>query len=208
MIEDTELTIQEAKELIDSTNVVKSRNIVAEVENDTLDTIKNGEEFKQTTTALYHKKSLADYRKKELEIENVELKNKYDEYVLKKNKELLDYQIKYEKGLVKETARANIQVQKLDIALKRYGYLYPLLDENGVAKTDYNNNVIVDMSKFTPNKLNNRFKEFETNYSKLNKTTRKAIWATLKTVLILGTITISGYLLYVLAKWLMPLIAV
>lgn len=179
----------------------KSLNIVQEQKETTLNEIKESDEFKEAAKQLYQKSVQEDFKAEAIKIRNHELQNEYDLYALDKKKELLDLQVKYEKGLVKEQVKAEIQQQKIATALKRYGYLTPLFDENGNAIKDEKGNVVVDMQKFTPNKMSNRFKELEYNYNNMSKTARKIIWTSLKTLIFTGVIFFAGWVIY---KFLIP----
>lgn len=179
----------------------KPTSIVEQAREKTMQEIAASEDFKQATSKLYQKEVEADFTEKTIAIKNKELQNEYDRYALDKKKELLDMQVKYEKGLVKEQVKAKIQQEKIAIALKRYGYLTPLFDDNGNAIKDSDGNVVVDMQKFTPNKVSNRFKELEYNYNNMSKTARKIIWTTIKTVIFTGVIALAGWLIY---KFVIP----
>lgn len=185
---------------------VEQRNIVKEIENSTLDNIKDSEDFKKQANNLYMQKSLADFESEALVIKNQELDNEYEKYKLEKKKELLNRKIKFEKSLIKERVKAEIKEEKRKIALKRYGYLTPLLNEKGEVIRDEQGNIQIDYSKFTPNKFSNVIKEFEYNYNNLNKSTRKLIWGTIKTILLIGAISLVGYLIYLGGSWLFPLL--
>lgn len=82
----------------------------------------------------------------------------------------------------------------------------PLLNEKGEVIRDEQGNIQIDYSKFTPNKFSNVIKEFEYNYNNLNKSTRKLIWGTIKTILLIGAISLVGYLIYLGGSWLFPLL--
>lgn len=181
----------------------KTDSIVDEARQPVMQQIANSEEFKRETQKLYHKEVAVDFAEKTIKLADRELNNQYEQYALSKKKELLDLRVKYEKGLIKEQVKAQVQQQKIDIALKRYGYLTPLYDENNEAVKDKDGNVVVDMSKFTPNKPSNRFKELEFNYRNMSQTARKIIWTTIKTVVIVGLIALGGWLIY---KYLIPLL--
>lgn len=181
----------------------KTDSIVDEARQPVMQQIANSEEFKRETQKLYHKEVEVDFAEKTIKLADRELNNQYEQYALSKKKELLDSRVKYEKGLIKEQVKAQVQQQKIDIALKRYGYLTPLYDENNEVVKDKDGNVVVDMSKFTPNKPSNRFKELEFNYRNMSQTARKIIWTTIKTVVIVGLIALGGWLIY---KYLIPLL--
>lgn len=181
----------------------KTDSIVDEARQPVMQQIANSEEFKRETQKLYHKEVAVDFAEKTIKLADRELNNQYEQYALSKKKELLDSRVKYEKGLIKEQVKAQVQQQKIDIALKRYGYLTPLYDENNEVVKDKDGNVVVDMSKFTPNKPSNRFKELEFNYRNMSQTARKIIWTTIKTVVIVGLIALGGWLIY---KYLIPLL--
>lgn len=181
----------------------KTDSIVDEARQPVMQQIANSEEFKRETQKLYHKEVAVDFAEKTIKLADRELNNQYEQYALSKKKELLDLRVKYEKGLIKEQVKAQVQQQKIDIALKRYGYLTPLYDENNEVVKDKDGNVVVDMSKFTPNKPSNRFKELEFNYRNMSQTARKIIWTTIKTVVIVGLIALCGWLIY---KYLIPLL--
>lgn len=181
----------------------KTDSIVDEARQPVMQQIANSEEFKRETQKLYHKEVAVDFAEKTIKLADRELNNQYEQYALSKKKELLDLRVKYEKGLIKEQVKAQVQQQKIDIALKRYGYLTPLYDENNEVVKDKDGNVVVDMSKFTPNKPSNRFKELEFNYRNMSQTARKIIWTTIKTVVIVGLIALGGWLIY---KYLIPLL--
>lgn len=175
---------------------IKPQNIVAEQRGEALQAIKESEDFKKAAKQLYEKSVQEDFRAEALKIKDKELQNEYDRYALDKKKELLDLQVKHEKGLIKEQVKAEIQQQKIKTAIKRYGYLTPLLDDEGNAVKDEDGNVAVDMQKFTPNKLSNRFKELEFNYRNMSETARKILWTTIKTVVISGGIGLLCWLVY------------
>lgn len=65
---------------------VEQRNIVKEIENSTLDNIKDSEDFKKQANNLYMQKSLADFESEALVIKNQELDNEYEKYKLEKKK--------------------------------------------------------------------------------------------------------------------------
>lgn len=183
-----------------------TRNIVKEIKDTTLDSIKESAEFKEQVNNLYMQKSIADFESETLVIKNQEFDNDFEKYKLEKKKELLNRKIKFEKSLIKEKVKAEIKEEKRKIAIKRYGYLTPLFDKDNNIVRDEKGDIKVDYSKFTPNKFSNVIKEFEYNYNNLNKTTRKIIWGTIKTVLLISAISLVGYLLYLGGSWLFPLL--
>ena len=195
--------VEEEKNNNNQVATPKTNSIVDEARQPVMQQIANSEEFKRETQKLYHKEVEVDFAEKTIQLADRELNNQYEQYALSKKKELLDLRVKYEKGLIKEQVKAQVQQQKIDIALKRYGYLTPLYDENNEVVKDKDGNVVVDMSKFTPNKPSNRFKELEFNYRNMSQTARKIIWTTIKTVVIIGLIALCGWLIY---KYLIPLL--
>lgn len=198
-----------AKELAvveQSTQPPQERNIVKESEQQCLNDISQSEDFKKATTGLYEQKAKTQLTAEAIKIKSQELQNEYDTYALDKKKQLLDEQVKADKLLLKEQMKAEVMQKKIEIALKRYGYLTPLLNENGEIMRDEDGNILVDMSKFTPNKMSNRFKEFEHNWANMNKSARKIITTSIKTILILGAITLGCFILYKLGAWVLPVL--
>lgn len=199
--EQTENALQVQETQHTQISVQPDRNIVEEAQNSALEEIANSEEFKKNSNALYSEKVKADFEEKAIEIKSKALQNEYDAYALTKKKQLLDKRVKYEKNLIKEQVKADVQQQKIANAKRRYGYLTPLLDENGAPIKDENGEIQVDMSKFTPNKASNRFKEWEHNYNNMSKTARKAITTTSKTVIFLGLISLA---IWAVVKFVVP----
>lgn len=205
-MEDIRELAEEMALQISNNKALQERNIVKESEQQRLDDISQSEDFNKATTELYNQKVKTQLTAEAIKIKSQELQNEYDRYALEKKKQLLDEQVKADKLLLKEQMKAEVMQKKIDIALKRYGYLTPLLNENGEIMRDDDGNILVDMSKFTPNKMSNRFKEFEHNWANMNKSARKIITASVKTILILGAIALGCFVVYKIGAWILPML--
>lgn len=205
-MEDIRELAEEMALQISNNKALQERNIVKESEQQRLDDISQSEDFNKATTELYNQKVKTQLTAEAIKIKSQELQNEYDRYALEKKKQLLDEQVKADKLLLKEQMKAEVMQKKIDIALKRYGYLTPLLNENGEIMRDDDGNILVDMSKFTPNKMSNRFKEFEHNWANMNKSARKIITASVKTILILGAIALGCFVVYKISAWILPML--
>lgn len=205
-MEDIKELAEEMALQISNNKALQERNIVKESEQQRLDDISQSEDFNKATTELYNQKVKTQLTAEAIKIKSQELQNEYDRYALEKKKQLLDEQVKADKLLLKEQMKAEVMQKKINIALKRYGYLTPLLNENGEIMRDDDGNILVDMSKFTPNKMSNRFKEFEHNWANMNKSARKIITASVKTILILGAIALGCFVVYKIGAWILPML--
>lgn len=205
-MEDIKKIAEEMALQISNSKALQERNIVKESEQQCLTDISQSEDFKKATTGLYEQKAKTQLTAEAIKIKSQELQNEYDTYALDKKKQLLDEQVKADKLLLKEQMKAEVMQKKIEIALKRYGYLTPLLNENGEIMRDEDGNILVDMSKFTPNKMSNRFKEFEHNWANMNKSARKIITASVKTILILGAIALGCFVVYKIGAWILPML--
>lgn len=205
-MEDIKKIAEEMALQISNSKALQERNIVKESEQQCLTDISQSEDFKKATTGLYEQKAKTQLTAEAIKIKSQELQNEYDTYALDKKKQLLDEQVKADKLLLKEQMKAEVMQKKIEIALKRYGYLTPLLNENGEIMRDDDGNILVDMSKFTPNKMSNRFKEFEHNWANMNKSARKIITASVKTILILGAIALGCFVVYKIGAWILPML--
>lgn len=205
-MEDIKEIAEEMALQISKSKALQERNIVKESEQQCLTDISQSEDFKKATTGLYEQKAKTQLTAEAIKIKSQELQNEYDTYALDKKKQLLDEQVKADKLLLKEQMKAEVMQKKIEIALKRYGYLTPLLNENGEIMRDDDGNILVDMSKFTPNKMSNRFKEFEHNWANMNKSARKIITASVKTILILGAIALGCFVVYKIGAWILPML--
>lgn len=200
-MEDNTISEQELKVISNNETVVDDyaamfnptpieRNVVSEVKGQILDNIKESDDFLKAAEKLFNEKTKADFGKEALVIQDQQLSNDYEKYVLTKKKQLLDLRTKKEKKLIVEQVSAEIQEQKIINAKRRYGYLTQVVNDDGSLKLDNDGNPIIDMSKFTPNKASNKFKEMEHNYKNMSKTFQKVIATTAKTLLILGIVSI------------------
>lgn len=137
-----------------------------------------------------HAKEIANIlHKKDLEIKDEELNRQWEEYLLRKKKEEIDYRVKQEKGLTKQRVLADIKQTKREIAIKRYGHLYKK-DENG------------DPIDFTVSTFINKYEEVARWYKSLTDNTRRIINTTVKFIF---RISLTGglvYLAYRVLQWL------
>ena len=163
----------------------QATNIVQEQQQKDIDNFKDTEDFKKASRELAERKVLGEFKKEALAVLDGDLKNQYQEYVLKKEKERLDYIMENEKPLIKEKAKADLMEQKIKIAEQRYGYLYQRVI---VEDIDDKGNKIqkVVYKDFTPSKFLNVLKELASKYKNLSQTTRSAILTTLKIIFGVG----------------------
>ena len=173
----------------------QATNIVKEQQQKDIDNYKDSEDFKKASRDLAERKVLGEFKKEALAVLDGDLKNQYQEYVLKKEKERLDYIMENEKPLIKEKAKADLMEQKIKIAEQRYGYLYQRVivkdiddDGNEISKVVYKD--------FTPSKFLNTLKEIASKYKNLSQTTRSAIWTTLKVIFGVGMAVLVVWLGY------------
>lgn len=124
-------------------------------------------EFQKASKTTHAKEVANILLRKDLEIQDEELNRQWDEYLLEKKKEELDYRVKQEKGLTKQTVKADIKQKKREIAQKRYAHLY---------KKDANGELI----DFTVSGFINRYKEFTNWYKSLTDNTQRLINSTFK----------------------------
>lgn len=172
--------------------------------------ISENEAFRKASLETNTREVTAELQAKVNEIQDKELQNEYQAYLLKKKKEELDYRVKREKDIIKQDVKAQVFNKKYSIAKQRYGYLYnptwqDKLDENGKPMKNENGEPIrelVPSKDFTSNGFLNKMREFEHYYENLSVTARKAIWTALKTVLIIGAIALGGFLLWKLVAFI------
>lgn len=172
--------------------------------------ISENEEFRRASLETHTREVSAELQSKANEIQDKELQNEYQAYLLKKKKEELDYRVRREKDIIKQDVKAQVFQKKYSIAKQRYGYLYnptwqDKLDENGKPMKNENGEPIrelVPSKDFTSNSFLNKMREFEHYYENLSVTARKAIWTALKTVLIIGGIALGGFLLWKLVAFI------
>lgn len=157
--------------------------------------LKDSDEFKNASKQLAEKKLLTEFESEALKVLGQENRNQLEKYMLKKEKERLDYITEKEKPLIKEKAKAELMEQKRKIAIQRYGYLYKKvvvedINENGekIQKVEYKD--------FTASKPLNIIREFAFKYNNLSETAKKFIWTTLKVVIIVGLIALGLFVGY------------
>ena len=186
----------EDKENLVPTTTISDDSIIEEQHKKNLAAIAQNEEFKRASMTNDMRAVGAKLQKAENDTWDAELANEYKRYELNKRKEALDYKTKLEKNITKEQVKAEVANKKYDVALARYGYLYkpqvkqildengePILDENGKPMTK-----VIPAKDFTPNKFINKTKELVNFYDNLSSQVKKAIWVSLKLVLVAGGI--------------------
>lgn len=166
-------------------------DIVTKQRKKDLEAIAQNEQFQKQSLDINMRDVGAQLLQRQNEIEDKELRNELDRYRLKKEKEKLDYRTKKEKNIVREEVKADVFEKKLEVAEKRYGYLYE--KENDETKS-------MKYKNFTINKFVNRTKEFSNWYKSLSAEVRKIIWTTVKTFLIVGGIALGLYVMYELIR--------
>ena len=193
MREEVKQAIEQEKELMVKETKNAAVNIVEEQQMEDIKSFKDSSDFKSASKQLAERKVLSEFKKEALEVLSAENKNQLQEYLLKKEKERLDYIMEKEKPLIREKAKADLMEQRKKIAEQRYGYLYKReivddIDENGnkIQKVQYKD--------FTSSKFLNTLKELATKYNNLSDTTKKSIWTTFKTILIIGVIVLVCYI--------------
>lgn len=172
-----------------------AEDVIDERHNADLQTLQNDADFKKLSMNIALRELRAKLEKNALDVLNEEQKNQLSAYVLKKEKERLDYRVKYERNIDREEVKAEVYRRKLEMAKKRYGHLYQqelveTTDENGQKTTE------IRYKNFTTSKWINRYKEFVEWYNNLAKTTQKAILTTAKLLLIVLGVGICGHIIY------------
>lgn len=167
-----------------------------------LEAIARNKAFQEQSLGINMRGVGAELRSEEVRIENKELQNELEAYILKKKKEELDYRAKQEKDIVRQEVKAEVFKKKYEIAKQRYGYLYKSTWEEKLDEDGNTIKVEVPSKDFTPNKTINKFKEIAHYYNNLSKTAQKVIWTTVKLVLVLGGVALGGWLLFEVIKYI------
>lgn len=193
MRDEVKEAIEKEKQLMVKETDNAACNIVEKQQIQDIESFKESNEFKDASKQLAERKVLSEFKKEALAVLSTENENQLQEYILKKEKERLDYIMDKEKPLIREKAKADLMEQRKKIAEQRYGYLYKReivddIDENG------NKIQRVQYKDFTSSKFLNTLKELATKYNNLSDTTKKVIWTTFKTVLIIGAIALVCYI--------------
>lgn len=200
----------EQEEKLPANSTISRDSIIESQREKNLRAISKNEDFQKASLMNDMRAVGAKLQEEENETWQHELENEYKQYELKKYKETLDYKTKKEKHIVKEKVKAEVAKQKYDIALARYGYLYKpqlkqICDDNGNPVLDKDGNpvtTVIPAKDFTPNKFINKTKELVNFYANLSDEIKKAIWVTLKLILIVGGIAVVGVALKMLVDWL------
>ena len=163
--------------------------------------VAQGEGFQKASRELATEDMRVALHAEALAVLSAEQKNALAEYTLKKEKERLDYRIKFEKEIDREEIRAEVYARKVATAEAMYGRYYK---QEVVDVLDKDGNVVkvVRYKNFTTSKFVNRIRVFANWYSNLAEGSRKIIWTTIKIVLICGLIVGIGFGLYGIVKWL------
>lgn len=161
-----------------------------------LSAIAKNKAFQEKSLGINMRGVGAELRSEEVRIEDKELQNELNAYILKKKKEELDYRAKKEKDIVRQEVKAEVFKKKYEIAKQRYGYLYQSKWEDKLDEDGNTIKVEVPSKDFTPNKVINKLKEIAHYYNNLSKTAQKMIWTTIKLVFVLGGVALGGWLLW------------
>ena len=163
--------------------------------------VARGEGFQKASHEVATRDMRATLNAEALAVLSAEQKNALAEYTLKKEKERLDYRIKYEKQIDREEIRAEVYARKVANAEAMYGRYYK---QEVVDTLDKDGNVVkvVRYKNFTTSKFVNKVRVFANWYNNLAEGSRKIIWTTIKIVLICGLIVGIGFGLFGLIKWL------
>lgn len=138
----------------------------------------NNDGFKQISKNIISKSAEVNMQNDMLELLNQEQLNALTQYALDCERDKLRYRQKKEKLVILETVKAGIANKKAEALWTRYGYMYS------------------DKSKFIPNKLHNKQKEFTNWWAGTNDNFKKVIKSTLKILLWAGiavAIVMVGY---------------
>lgn len=163
--------------------------------------IAEDESFQKASHDVASRDVAAKLRAEALEVLSAEQRNALAEYTLKKEKERLDYRVRFEKKIDKEEIRAEVYNRKVKNAEAMYGRYYK---QEVVDTLDKDGNVIkvVRYKNFTTSKFVNRIRVFANWYNNLAEGSRKVIWTTVKIVIFTGILVGVGFGLYGIFKWL------
>lgn len=205
MIQDEELDklelqkIEEKKE--EAVSLDTTDSLLQSQRKKDLQNIAEDKEFREKSQEVANRSIYAKLRTEAIDVLSLEQKNALAKYTLDKEKEQLDYKIKYEKRLIKEEVKAEVYARKVKNAEIMYGQYYK---QEVVDTLDKDGNVIkvVRYKNFTTSKFVNRLRVFANWYNNLAEGSRKIIWTTIKIIVVAGLIVGIGFGLYGIFKWL------
>lgn len=197
--EDTQLVAVEQPKLSEKESA--TRAVIEKQRERDLNAIAEDEGFQKASHEVASRDVAAKLRAEALEVLSAEQRNALAEYTLKKEKERLDYRVRFEKKIDKEEIRAEVYARKVRNAEAMYGQYYK---QEVVDTLDADGNVVkvVRYKNFTTSKFVNKVRVFANWYNNLAEGSRKVIWTTIKVVLFAGVIVAAGFSLYGIFKWL------
>ena len=166
-----------------------------------LNAIAEDESFQKASHDVASRDVAAKLRAEALDVLSAEQRNALAEYTLKKEKERLDYRVRFEKKIDKEEIRAEVYARKVRNAEAMYGQYYK---QEVVETLDQDGNVVktVRYKNFTTSKFVNKIRVFANWYNNLAEGSRKVIWTTIKIVFFGGLTAGVIAILVRVFKWL------
>ena len=201
-MEINELADQFEKENKNITVIKNSSDVVNSQQKKDFEDIANDLDFQKASREVNARDVREQLREKALAIKDKEVQHEWDEYLLKKKKEQLDYKIKKEKRIIKTEITADVKHKKIKIAEQMYGHLYEkeIVDDVNEKGEKIQSVVYKDFSAST---FINRYREFSNWYKSLSAPTKKIVKTSLKfliggsVVFIIITLIVNGF------KWLL-----
>lgn len=208
MTEETKQLIEKEKQFSEITKItdISSSDIIKKQKEKDLSNIQNNENFQKLSREITERDVAVKMQKDANEVLSGELKNKYDEYYLKKQKESLDFRMKKEKNIIAQQIKAELKEEKRRIAEIRFGYLYEQDGTYTYSEKGNDGKIIektaIKYKDFTASYSINRLKEFQNWYKNQTATVQKIIWSSVKFFVIGGIAVAFIAILIRIIRWL------
>lgn len=187
-------------------DMADTNSLIAEQRKKNIEKLSENSDFQKASYLVDEQKVVTELARQQITTEQAKLENELKTYILKKQKEELDYRKRKEKKLIKAEVKAEVKAAKRIIAEKRFGYLY---EEDGtyttITKDENGKPVEISHTKykdFSPSYTINKMKEIQNWYKNQTQIVQKVIWNTVRFFVIGGLGVGIIFIIIKALKWL------